>query len=110
MRNQKQLRTAIVPCRVSPSELAEWRAKAERAGVTVSALIRRAMTRTRTWTAEDSAAARDLARAVGRVGVNLNQIARWANTHRDAADALEVLAQLRDIERQLSALRPGDER
>ncbi|MCY3971773.1 MAG: plasmid mobilization relaxosome protein MobC [Acidobacteria bacterium] len=88
-------------------ELAEWQAKAERAGVPVSALLRRAMARTRTWTAEDSAAARELARAVGRVGVNLNQLARWANTHRGAVDALEVLAQLRDIERELAALRPA---
>lgn len=107
MRKQKQRRTAIATCRVTPSELAEWRAKAERAGVPVSDLLRRAMARTRTWTAEDSAAARELARQVARVGVNLNQLARWANTHRGAADALEVLEQLRAVERELAALRPG---
>ncbi len=104
--NQKQRRTAIATCRVSPVELAGWRAKAERAGVPVSELLRRAMARTRTWTAEDSAAARELAREVARVGVNLNQLAKWANTHRSAADALQVLAQLREVERKLAALRP----
>ena len=107
MRKQKQRRTEIATCRVSPAELAEWRAKAERAGVPVSDLLRRAMARTRTWTAEDSAAARELARQVGRVGVNLNQLARWAHTHRAGADAVEVLAQLRDIECALAALQPG---
>ncbi len=106
MRNQTQPRTAIVTCRVSPSELAEWRAKAARAGVPVSDLLRRAMARTRTWTAEDSAAARDLARQVARIGVNLNQLARWANTHRSAADALAVLTRLHEIERALAEVRP----
>ena len=47
-------RTAIAHCRVTAAELAEWRAKAERAGTTLSELMRAAMRRTRTWTAEDS--------------------------------------------------------
>ncbi len=72
-------RTAIAHCRLTAAELAEWRAKAERAGTTLSELMRAAMRRTRTWTAEDSAAVRERTRQVARIGNNLNQIARWAN-------------------------------
>lgn len=106
-RLRRERRTRIATCRLSPSEWAAWQRKAERAGLPVSELLRRAMQRTRTWTAEDSAAARELARAVGRIGANLNQIARWANRHRRAGDALEVLAQLSAIEQALAALRPA---
>ena len=44
-------RTLIAQARVSEAELAEWRAKAAAAGVSLSELLRRAMARTRTWTA-----------------------------------------------------------
>ena len=37
------------------------------------------------------------ARQVARIGNNLNQIARWANTHASAFDAVEVIAHLVDI-------------
>ena len=106
-RRRRERRTRIATCRVTPSEWSDWQAKADRAGLPVSELLRRAMRRTRTWTAEDSAAARELARAVGRIGSNLNQVARWANRHKGAADAVEVLSQLSAIEEALSALRPS---
>ena len=44
-------RTLIAQARVSEAELAKWRAKAAAAGVGLSELLRRAMARTRTWTA-----------------------------------------------------------
>ena len=44
-------RTLIAQARVSEAELAEWRAKAAAAGVPLSELLRRAIVRTRTWTA-----------------------------------------------------------
>ena len=75
-------RTAVVTARVSATESADWRAKAKAAGVPLSALIRRAMARTRTWTGEgpqgvDRAAEveRERTRQVSRIGNNLNQIA-----------------------------------
>ena len=48
-------RTLIAQDRVSEAELAEWRAKAAAVGVGLSELLRRAMARTRTWTAESAA-------------------------------------------------------
>ena len=88
--------------RVSAREFADWRAKAAAAGVPVSALIRRAMARTRTWTAP--AAEVERTRQIARIGNNLNQIARWANTHKAAVEAVEVVAHLVAIERAVAAL------
>ena len=96
--------TAVVTARVSAAESADWRAKAKAAGVPLSALIRRAMARTRTWTARAAEVERERTREVSRIGNNLNQIARWANRHKGAADAVEVLARLVSIERALTAL------
>ena len=102
-------RTVMVAVRVSPTEFADWRAKAAAAGVPLSALIRRAMARTRTWTAPAAEVERERTRQVSRIGNNLNQIARWANTHKGAAEAVEVIVHLVPIERALRALAPvGD--
>ena len=96
----------MVAVRVTPSESADWRAKAAAAGVPLSALIRRAMARTRTWTAPAAEVERERTRQVGRIGNNLNQIARWANTHKGAVEAVEIVAHLVAIERALAALAP----
>ena len=102
-------RPVLVAVRLTPGESADWRAKAKAAGVPLSALIRRAMARTRTWTAPAAEVERERTRQVSRIGNNLNQIARWANTHKGAAEAVEIVARLVAIERALQALAPvGD--
>ncbi len=104
-------RTGQLHLRVSPAEAAAWRAKAEAAGVPLSDLLRQAMARTRTWTAAAAAVERERTRQVARIGNNLNQIARWANTHADRADAVEVIAHLVAIEQEIARLaRFPDER
>ena len=97
-------RDAIVHARLSADELAAWRAKASAAGVTLSELLRQAMGRTRAWTAAAADAERARTRQLARIGSNLNQIARWANTHKSAAEAVEVVAHLAAIERALASL------
>ena len=99
-------RTVTAAARVSPAELTEWRAKGAAAGVPRSALLRQAMARTRTWTAPAAAVERERTRQVARIGNNLNQIARWANTFASEAEAVEVVAHLVAIERTLAALAP----
>ena len=37
---------------------------------------------------------RERTRELARIGSNLNQIARWANTHKENAEAVEVIAHL----------------
>ena len=56
----------------------------------LSDLLRQAMARTRTWTAASAEVERERTRQIARVGNNLNQIARWANTHASAIDTVEV--------------------
>ena len=80
--------------RVSPAEVAAWKAKAAAAGVPLSDLLRQAMARTRTWTAASAEAERERTRQIARIGNNLNQIARWANTHAAPIDAVEIIANL----------------
>jgi hypothetical protein len=97
-------RETTATVRVSAAELAEWRGKARAAGVPLSELLRRAMERTRTWTAAAAAVERERTRELARIGNNLNQLARWANTYKQGADAVAVVAQLSAIERALDAL------
>ena len=102
-------RTGQIHLRASPAEIADWRAKAAAAVMPLSDLVRQAMARTRTWTAAAADAERERTRQVARIGNNLNQIARWANTHAEAAEAVEVIAHLVAIEREIARLaRFGD--
>ena len=94
-------RTLVVAARVTPAEHAAWREKAAAAGVSPSALLRQAMARTKTWTAPAQAIERERIRQVARIGNNLNQLARWANTYTSAVEAASVIAHLVSFERSL---------
>lgn len=98
-----QQRKAIIKVRVTDAEHAGWQTKAEAAGVSVSELVRRAMTRVKTWTHADAGIERERNRELAKIGNNLNQIARWANTHKETADAIEVISHLRAIEQMLDS-------
>ena len=97
-------RAVWVKVRASDAERAEWHAKARSAGLTLSDLVRRSVGRARTWTVPHADVERERTREVARIGNNLNQIARWANTHKGAIEAVEVIAHLIAIERALAAL------
>ena len=100
-------RAVWVKVRATEAERAEWHAKARSAGLTLSDLVRRSMGRVRTWTVAHAEVERERTREVARLGNNLNQIARWANTHKGAAEAVEVITRLVAIDRALSALDPA---
>ena len=97
-------RTVRVHARVSPVELADWRAKSAAVGVPLSDVLRQAMARTRTWTAAAAEVERERTRQVARIGNNLNQVARWANTRASGFEAVEVIANLVDIARAVRAV------
>ena len=94
----------MLAARVTPAEHAAWREKAAAAGVSPSELLRRAMAQTRTWTAPARAIECERTRQIARIGNNLNQLARWANTHKSTAEAVTVLANLLSFERSLLAV------
>ena len=89
---------------MSPAERAAWKAKAAAAGLPLSALLRQAMARTQTWTAPAMAVERERSRQIARIGNNLNQLARWANTRASAMEAVRVTDRLMAIDRSLRAL------
>ena len=101
-------RTVVVAARVTRAEHAAWKEKAAAAGVSPSALLRMAMARTQTWAAPPLAAYRERSRQIARIGNNLNQIARWANTRASALDAVRVIDGLKAFQRALRALAPSD--
>ncbi len=41
---------------------------------------------------------------LARIGNNLNQLARWANTYKSGADSVLILAELAAIERELKCI------
>lgn len=95
--------------RCTAAEKAELRAKAETAGLPAATLLREALGLTEARRRKpvprvDPA----LVLAVGRIGGNLNQIARWLNramlVGRTDLDSLTVARRLLVIERQLAQL------
>ena len=101
-------RAVWVKVRASEAERAEWHAKARSAGLTLSDLVRHAVGRTHTWTVAHAEVERERTQQVTRVGNNLNQIARWANTHKEAVEVVEVIGHLIAIKREMAALSPPE--
>ncbi|MCY4399682.1 MAG: MobC family plasmid mobilization relaxosome protein [Gemmatimonadetes bacterium] len=100
-------RAVWVKVRATEAERAEWHAKAHAAGLTLSDLVRRSIGRIRTWTVAHAEVERERTRELARLGNNLNQIARWANTHKEAIEAVEVIGHLIAIDRALRVLDPA---
>ena len=96
--------------RCTAAEKAELRQKAEAAGVPVATLLREALGRTDARRRKPAPRVDPaLVLAVGRIGGNLNQIARWLNRAHAAGltpiiDAVEVARRLLSVERQLAQL------
>ena len=97
-------RAVWVKIRASETERAEWHAKARSVGLSLSDLVRRSVGRVRTWTVAHAELERERTRELARIGSNLNQIARWANIHKEDAEVVEVVAHLVAIERELGTL------
>lgn len=81
-------RDRFLKIRVTETELADFRARAGEAGMTISDLVRYRLFGFRVrQTDSDKYRLRSLA----RIGSNVNQLARWANSRKTAAPALMVV-------------------
>lgn len=99
-----------IELRVSAEEKAHWQAIATSRGVSLSELIRAALSGQRLRTRR--AAPRvdpDLVRELARIGNNLNQLARAAN-RRPPVETVSLLVKLIEIDRELAVLRAAHER
>ena len=86
---------------------ASWARGGKSVGLSLSDLVRRSVGRVRTWTVAHTELERERTRELARIGSNLNQIARWANIHKENTEALEVVTHLVAIERALGTLAVG---
>ena len=96
-------RTAMIKVRVSASEKSEIEHKAQLAGLTLSDFIRKAVAGSRT---RQTQAERERLRLLARVGNNLNQLARWANTYQPDMEGVRILVALESLR---SAVMAGEE-
>ena len=95
-------RDKFMQIRVSEKERSEYKTMAKASGITVSDLVREAMGRVQVWTPVHRDAQREKILQLARVGNNLNQVARWCNTHKSGADAFQICRHLVSIERELN--------
>ena len=94
-------REKILRIRVSTAEHERLEALASEAGLTLSGLVRDHIGRVRVRNSDDERVRSTL---LNRINANLNMIARWVNTHRGAADVVEVVAHLQAIRRGVEAV------
>ncbi len=99
MKRIKSVRTAAIIVRVFPEERDILRFNAGLHGMSMSEYVRQTCLGIRLRkTPEEKRRLRELA----RIGANINQLARWANTYKRAAEAVEVVTALAGIERRIA--------
>ena len=107
-------KTNHIGIRATNSEKLDWELIAHAEGLKVSQLARLLLNnysnsgssdlRSVSSKARQMRSRQDLIRQVARIGNNLNQIARWANTYKSTAEATQVIASLTRIESSLLEL------
>lgn len=98
MKAKNDTRTAWIKLRVTPAEKKAIVAKAAAQGQTMTDFIRQ---RALDYRLRQTPLEKERVRQLARIGANLNQLARWVNIHKNRAEAIDVLAALVSLEREL---------
>ena len=98
MKENKERRSAWIKMRVTPDEKRLIESKASAQGQTVTDFLRQ---RALDYRLRQSPLEKERIRQLARIGSNMNQIARWANTYKKRAEAVEVITRLIELEREL---------
>ena len=98
MKEDKERRSAWIKMRVTPDEKRLIESKASAQGQTVTDFLRQ---RALDYRLRQSPLEKERIRQLARIGSNMNQIARWANTYKKRAEAVEVITRLILLEREL---------
>ncbi len=98
MKENKERRSALIKMRVTPDEKKLIESKASAQGQTVTDFLRQ---RALDYRLRQSPLEKERIRQLARIGSNMNQIARWANTYKKRAEAVEVITRLILLEREL---------
>ncbi|MBE9044532.1 MobC family plasmid mobilization relaxosome protein [Pleurocapsales cyanobacterium LEGE 10410] len=117
MMSTKVNKTNHIGIRATDAEKLDWELKAHAEGLKTSQLARRLLNNYSNSRGSKSRSAsnkvgkvrsqQEFILQVARIGNNLNQIARWANTYKGAAEATQVIASLARIESALLELSSG---
>jgi hypothetical protein len=91
-------RASSVLVRLHPEEKELLRLNAGLHGLSVSDYVRQSCLN---FHLRKSPMEKERLRQLARIGVNLNQLAKWANTHKRAVEAVEVLTALSSLEREI---------
>jgi hypothetical protein len=94
-------KTEMLRVRFSEDEWEQLGRLAEEAGLSRSALVRDHLGKVRVRNRDDE---RQRVAMLNRINANLNMIARWCNTHKGAADTVEVVTHLAAIQRAISGV------
>jgi hypothetical protein len=97
-RRSRPAREKYLMVRVSAEEHEAIVQKAASAGLNVSALVRGHLDKLLVRHREDE---RQRVTALNRINANLNMIAKWVNTYKPEADAVQVMVYLADVAREL---------
>lgn len=97
-------KTNTIYVRITDEEKLHGELSAHKEGVSLSKLIRNLLNDYTGGSIAQENCNKELILQVARIGNNLNQIARWANTYKGAAEAGEVIAGLLAIESALLEL------
>ena len=100
-------RSEVIKFRASLEEKNALNAKAEAEGLTLTDFIR---LRTMSYRVRSNHVERERLLLLARIGSNLNQIARVANTYKTGMDAVRIIAALAAIEEALKADTPPPHR
>ena len=98
MKENKERRSAWIKMRVTPDEKRLIESKASAQGQTVTDFLRQ---RALDYRLRQSPLEKERIRQLARIGSNMNQIARWANTYKKRAEAVEVITRLILLDREL---------
>lgn len=94
-------RENMLRVRFSDEEYDRLKSLADNAGVSMSELVRDHLGRVKVRNRDDE---KQRIAMLNRINANLNMIARWVNTHKSSADAIEVVSHLMVIERHIDEL------
>lgn len=102
-------KNVFIKIRSTPEEKSNWNKKASELGISLSELIRKSFGGVKTISNENKKIDPELIRQVAMIGNNLNQIARWANSYKDNAEALQVILHLKAIRESVDRIKDSSD-
>lgn len=95
---------ARIELNCSIAQKMQWKAKAEKAQITLSKLVTEALNNARVYIPVpnfEQEAIKEILKMQSQLNAHTNQIARWCNTHKMGVEAISVLVELNEIRNQV---------